>query len=170
MDENESRRIQRLSGYIKWALAKQWATNRAQVTDRPRKHLGTMSSVELCNYSRQWKFLIDEHGADLQRIVWRRNTQSPMISGRLLTVTYGTVSASYLTQREWSDNWQWIIQVKSIHQHQRVHWCDFHVNNFLSGKPITWESARKLLKAIIQLMRGLVALIFGSGHQTLKRC
>ncbi|XP_029157225.1 uncharacterized protein LOC114929725 [Nylanderia fulva] len=45
------------------------------------------------------QILVHPDDVDYQRIVWRPNPQSPVLSYRLLTVTYGTASAPYLAIR-----------------------------------------------------------------------
>ena len=45
------------------------------------------------------QILIDSRDTDYQRIVWQPTSGGPITDYRLLTVTYGTAAAPYLTLR-----------------------------------------------------------------------
>lgn len=66
--------------------------------------------------------------SDLQRIVYRKSQEDPVIYYRLLTVTYGTKSASYLATKCLSQ----LANETSIPAVSRAISADFYVDDLLN--------------------------------------
>ncbi|XP_024869084.1 uncharacterized protein LOC112452878 [Temnothorax curvispinosus] len=96
------------------------------------------------------QILVAPSQTHLQRILWRDNADSSVKTYELITVTYGTSSASYLATRclkHLAELFRTDFPVGSKHVER-----DFYVDDILTGAD-TIEDAKRIRDEIVQLLR-----------------
>ncbi|GFV72375.1 integrase catalytic domain-containing protein [Trichonephila clavipes] len=96
------------------------------------------------------QILVNQDDVEFQRIFWREIPEESLKEYRLLTVTYGTACAPYLSIR--------IIQqlaeeeIKKFPEASKVALEDFYVDDLITGTN-SKEDAKKLVSQVIELMK-----------------
>ncbi|XP_024888613.1 uncharacterized protein LOC112465335 [Temnothorax curvispinosus] len=96
------------------------------------------------------QILVAPSQTHLQRILWRDNADSSVKTYELITVTYGTSSASYLATRclkHLAELFRTDFPVGSKHVER-----DFYVDDILTGAD-TIENAKRIRDEVVQLLR-----------------
>ncbi|XP_011860170.1 PREDICTED: uncharacterized protein LOC105557523 [Vollenhovia emeryi] len=97
-----------------------------------------------------WQILVNTLQTPLQRILWRNETDSNIKTYELLTVTYGTASASYLATRclkHLAEQCEVKHPIGAKHIMQ-----DFYVDDLLTGAD-TPENAKLIREEIIKILQ-----------------
>ncbi|XP_054722391.1 uncharacterized protein LOC129232176 [Uloborus diversus] len=96
------------------------------------------------------QILVTEDDVDFQRIFWRERPEEPLKEYRLLTVTYGTACAPYLSIRTIQQLAH--EEIKQFPEASKVALEDFYVDDLLTGTN-SKEDAKKLVSQVIELMK-----------------
>ncbi|KMQ83089.1 hypothetical protein RF55_20955, partial [Lasius niger] len=98
------------------------------------------------------QILVHPADADLQRILWRNNPSEPIETFRLITVSYGTSPATYLSTR--------VIKQLALDERDafplasEVCLRDFYVDDLLSGGSTEEEAAELVIQMSSMMQRG----------------
>ncbi|GFV79170.1 integrase catalytic domain-containing protein [Trichonephila clavipes] len=96
------------------------------------------------------QILVNEDDVEFQRIFWREIPEEPLKEYRLLTVTYGTACAPYLsiiTIQKLAEE-----EIKKFPEASKVALEDFYVDDLITGTN-SKEYAKKLVSQVIELMK-----------------
>ncbi|GFX05362.1 integrase catalytic domain-containing protein [Trichonephila clavipes] len=96
------------------------------------------------------QILVNEDDVEFQRIFWRERPEEPLKEYRLLTVTYGTACAPYLS----IITIQQLVEeeIKKFPEASKVALEDFYVDDLITGTN-SKEDAKKLASQVIELMK-----------------
>ncbi|GFW18179.1 DUF1758 domain-containing protein [Trichonephila clavipes] len=96
------------------------------------------------------QILVNEDDVEFQRIFWREIPEEPLKEYRLLTVTYGTACAPYLSIRTIQQLAE--EEIKKFPEASKVALEDFYVDDLITGTN-SKEDAKKLVSQVIELMK-----------------
>ncbi|GFS93324.1 intraflagellar transport protein 52 homolog [Trichonephila clavipes] len=96
------------------------------------------------------QILVNEDDVEFQRIFWRERPEEPLTEYRLLTVTYGTACAPYLSIRTVQQLAE--EEIKKFLEASKVALEDFYVDDLITGTN-SKEDAKKLVSQVIELMK-----------------
>ncbi|GFY12002.1 integrase catalytic domain-containing protein [Trichonephila clavipes] len=95
------------------------------------------------------QILVNED-VEFQRIFWRERPEEPLKEYRLLTVTYGTDCAPYLSIRTIQQLGE--EEIKKFPDASKVSLEDFYVDDLIIGTNLK-EDVKKLVSQVIELMK-----------------
>jgi hypothetical protein len=109
---------------------------------------------------------IHEDHTDYQRIVWRENTEDPLKTYRLTTLTYGTKSASFIATRCLKE-----LALQNVNRYPEAAKAiqqDFYVDDLLTGGD-SLENLITLRDQIIQILAhgGFILRKWAANHPAL---
>ncbi|GFT58099.1 DUF1758 domain-containing protein [Trichonephila clavipes] len=96
------------------------------------------------------QILVNEDDVEFQRIFWREIPEEPLKEYRLLTVTYGTACAPYLSIRTIQQLAE--EEIKKFPEASKVALEDLYVDDLITGTN-SKEDAKKLVCQVIELMK-----------------
>ncbi|GFW67332.1 integrase catalytic domain-containing protein [Trichonephila clavipes] len=96
------------------------------------------------------QILVNEDDVEFQRIFWREIPEESLKEYRLLTVTYGTACAPYLSIRTIQQLAE--EEIKKFPEASKVALEDFYVDDLITGTN-SKEDAKKLVSQVIELMK-----------------
>lgn len=105
-------------------------------------------TADIAKMYRQIK--VTSSDADLQRIVWREDATGPVKHYRLLTLTYGTAPASFLSTRVLDEHAK--LEADSFPRASLVARRDFFVDDLMSGEP-SLKEALNTQQQLLELMK-----------------
>ncbi|UYV84916.1 hypothetical protein LAZ67_X003999, partial [Cordylochernes scorpioides] len=118
------------------------------------EHLNHMERVPIAEVKRELCrcYYMPHHpeDADYQRILWKPSPEEPVVDYRLLTVTYGTTSASFLAMRTLQQLAE--DEGQNYPEASRVTLNDFYVDDLLTGAQ-TIAEAKELIDQLKDLMK-----------------